>query len=148
VLQTPHCDKGKIHPITCPEGTGGGSRGIAVLLLILALAWDGWLMPRFGCFTIGNDLRAIVYEAGWALELVWMSVKNLAPIGIQFLDCPAPSELLSYFQNVMDMIIINNCILPLSILISVSKAPLTCMLVHVFLWFVQYNLLFCVPQLT
>jgi len=85
---------------------------------------------------------------GGALGLVWMGVKNLAPTGIRFPDHPACNELLSQPKNVMDMIIINNCILPLYILISVSKTHLTCMLVHVFLWFVQYNLLFYVPQLT
>ena len=45
--------KGKFHPITCHEGTGG-SGGIALLFSVtLALDGGGWSTPRPGRFAPG-----------------------------------------------------------------------------------------------
>jgi len=43
-----------------------------------------------------RDPIPIGQEAGWAPGLVRTVVENLAPTGIQFLDCPSCSELLYY----------------------------------------------------
>jgi hypothetical protein len=50
----------------------------------------GWVVS--GRFTPGKDPVHIVQEAGWVPGLVWTCVKNLAPTGIQSLDCPARSQ--------------------------------------------------------
>ena len=44
-------------------------------------------MPR-PLFTPGKDPAPIVQEAGWASELVWIGVENLAPKGIRSPDRP------------------------------------------------------------
>ena len=50
-------------------------------------------MPRPGCFTPRKDPVPIVWDAGWALEPVWMGVENPAlPTGIWSPDRPARSK--------------------------------------------------------
>jgi len=46
--------KDSVHPIICHEDTEG-SRSIAVLFLSLGARWGGWLTPRPGLFSSGND---------------------------------------------------------------------------------------------
>ena len=48
---------GKCHPVTCNDGSA--------LSLTFALDGGGWLTPRPGRFTPGNDPVSIVQEAGW-----------------------------------------------------------------------------------
>jgi hypothetical protein len=43
---------------------------------------DGWLRPRHGCFTPGNDPVP---------GRVWTGAENFASTGIRFLDRPARS---------------------------------------------------------
>jgi hypothetical protein len=52
---------------------------------------SGWLTPRPGRFTPGNEPVPIVWEAGWAPGPVWTGAENLAPIGIRSPDRPARS---------------------------------------------------------
>jgi hypothetical protein len=43
-------------------------------------------------FTPVKDPVAIVQEAGWASEPLWIGAKNLAPTGIRSPDLPARRE--------------------------------------------------------
>jgi hypothetical protein len=52
--------KGKVHPITCHEGTKGVWRYRSALSLTWALYGGGWLTPRPGGFTPGNNPLPIV----------------------------------------------------------------------------------------
>ena len=52
--------KRKVHRTTCHEGTKGEQTYIATLSLISALDGVGWLTPRPGRFTPGNDPVPIV----------------------------------------------------------------------------------------
>ena len=45
-------------------------------------------MPQLH-FTPGKDPVPIVQEAGWASELVWTGVENLASTGVRSPDRPA-----------------------------------------------------------
>jgi hypothetical protein len=55
----------------------------------------GWSVPHaWPLYSWKRDLVPIVQEAGWASELVWMGLDNLAPSGVRTPDCPAQSELL------------------------------------------------------
>ena len=45
-----------------------------------------------GCFTLGKHPVPIVQETRWAPGPVWTRAENLAPTGIQSLDCPACSK--------------------------------------------------------
>ena len=59
-------DKGKVHPITCHEGTVSRERYISTLSLTSALDEGGWLTPRPGRFTPGKETRHTVYRRlGW-----------------------------------------------------------------------------------
>jgi hypothetical protein len=51
------------------------------LSLTSALDGDGWSVPRRGCFTPGNALVPIVWEAGSAPGLVWTGVEISPPPG-------------------------------------------------------------------
>ena len=63
------------------------------LSLTSALDIGGWLTPRPGRFTPGKeDPVPTVQEAGWSPEPVWVSAKNLAPIGIPSAGHPNRSE--------------------------------------------------------
>jgi hypothetical protein len=55
--------KGKVHPVTCYEGTEGKQRYSSTLSLTSALNEGGWLTPRPGRFTSGNDVSHSVEEA-------------------------------------------------------------------------------------
>ena len=59
---------------------------------ISSLDGGGWLTPRFGPFTNGNDPVPIVYEAVWTPGQVWTEAENLAATGIRSPDRPAQSE--------------------------------------------------------
>ena len=52
----------------------------------------GWLTPRPGRFTSGNDLVPLLQEAAYAPGLWWTRAENLAPTGIGSPDRPACSE--------------------------------------------------------
>jgi hypothetical protein len=52
----------------------------------------GWLTPRPGRFTSGNDLVPLQQEAGYAPGLLWMRAENLAATGIGSADRSACSE--------------------------------------------------------
>ena len=60
--------------------------------LTLALDEGGWLTPRPGRFTLGNDPVRIVQEAAWAPGPVWTGAENLAATGIRSPDRPARSK--------------------------------------------------------
>ena len=51
----------------------------SILYLTLALDGGGWLWPRVGRFTPGNDSLPIVQEAGWALASGLTDAGILAP---------------------------------------------------------------------
>ena len=63
--------KVKVHPIICHEGTEGELIYNFTSSLTSALAGVGWLTPRPGRFTRGNDPVSIVQGAGWAPVPVW-----------------------------------------------------------------------------
>jgi hypothetical protein len=56
---------------------------ISTLYLTSALDGRGWLTPRTGRFTPGNDPAPTSQEAGWAPGPVWTVTGSLAPIGIR-----------------------------------------------------------------
>ena len=62
--------KGKhtVHHKTCHEGTEEE-----------ALGEGGWLKPRPGRFSPGNDPVPIVLQVAWVPGLVWTGAKNLPP---------------------------------------------------------------------
>jgi hypothetical protein len=76
------CSEGKVHPITCHEGTEGEYKYSSTLSLTSVLDGGGWLAPCPSCFGFRNDPVPIVEEAGWAPGLVLMGVKNLTPARI------------------------------------------------------------------
>ena len=51
----------------------------------------GWLTPRPGRFTPGNDTVSTVQEAGWAPGPVWKDAEMSPPTGIRLQDRPGPS---------------------------------------------------------
>ena len=72
--------EGKISPITCHEGTGGGWRYSSTLSLTLALE-RGWVvntMPQL-LYSWERDLHPLYRKLGGPWGLVWMGMKNLSP---------------------------------------------------------------------
>jgi hypothetical protein len=84
--------EGKVHPITCQEGTDGEYRYSSTLSSTLALDWGGWLMPSPDSLTPGNDPLPIVWESRRAPESVRTSLENLASAEIRSSDGPARNE--------------------------------------------------------
>ena len=54
----------------------------------LGARWGGWLTPRPGRFTLGNNLVPIVQEADWAPGLIW----TVAEIRNHLHSIPGPSS--------------------------------------------------------
>ena len=52
----------------------------------------GWLTPRPGRFTAGNDPVSVVQETWWGPGSVWTGAENLAPTGIRSPDRLARSK--------------------------------------------------------
>jgi hypothetical protein len=48
-----------------PQRAQRGSRGIALLMIVIGARRGGWSAPRPGHFTPGKDAVLIVQEAGW-----------------------------------------------------------------------------------
>ena len=71
-------------------------RGIEVyicnLYLTSALVVGGWLTPRPGRFTSGNNPVPVVEEAGWTPEPVWTGAESLAPTEIRSPNRTARTE--------------------------------------------------------
>ena len=65
-------------------------------LLYLLTPWSRVLLEKLtskpGCFTPRKDMVPTIQEAGWALGPFRKATENLAPSGIQSLDCPAHSD--------------------------------------------------------
>jgi hypothetical protein len=59
-----HVCKSKVHPTTCHKGTDEEQTHSCILTLTSALDWGGWLRPRPGRFTAGNEPVSIV-DGGW-----------------------------------------------------------------------------------
>jgi hypothetical protein len=66
----------------------------STLSLTWALDEGGWLTPRQGRFTPGNEEEPVVKKAGWAPGPFWTGAENLAPTGILSSDYPARNDLL------------------------------------------------------
>ena len=62
------------------------------LFLTSALDSGGWLTPRAGRFTPGNDAVPIVQEDGWAPGLVRTGAENIALTGIRAPCRPASRQ--------------------------------------------------------
>jgi hypothetical protein len=83
--------KGKVRPITGPEGEKG-CRGLALLIRDLG-ARRGWVVsitPR--PLSPGESPGTHCTGTGWAPGPVWTGVKNLSPTGIRSPDRPARSQ--------------------------------------------------------
>jgi hypothetical protein len=52
----------------------------------------GWLTPRLGRFTLGNNSVPIVQEDEWAPRPCYMDGVDIATTGIRIPDRPARSE--------------------------------------------------------
>jgi hypothetical protein len=70
-----------------------GRRIIALLFFNLGARW-GWVVNAtpWPLYPRERDPLSIEQEAGWAPELVWTGVENLAPTGIRSPDRPASSN--------------------------------------------------------
>ena len=75
--------KKKVRPITCHEGVDMDQMYSSTLSLTSALDSGGWLTPRAGRFTPGNEAVPTVQEAGWAPRLVMTGEKNIALAAIR-----------------------------------------------------------------
>jgi hypothetical protein len=69
------------------------SRGIAPLLPLTSMLYEGgWLMPRPGHFTPGNNQVPIIQEAGWAPSPACTGAENSPLTGTHPPDRPARRE--------------------------------------------------------
>jgi len=77
-----------------PMQTQKGGGGIAPPnpFVTSVLERSGMSAPCPGCFTPRKDMVATIQEDRWALGLFRKAIENLAPSGIQSLDCPAHSD--------------------------------------------------------
>jgi hypothetical protein len=67
----------------------------ATLSLTLAVDGGGWLMPCYSCFTPGDDLVPIVYEAGWVQKILpapGFDPWTAQPIVGSCTDCVVPAQ--------------------------------------------------------
>ena len=72
-----------VHPTTCHNGSEVGVEVQFYSLFNLGANWGGWLMPRPGHFTPGNNL--VISVAGWVPGLVWTGAKNFITTGLSSL---------------------------------------------------------------
>jgi len=88
-------------------------------------AGGGWMvnaMPQL-LYPPGKKPAPVVLEAGWALGLVWMGLKNLAPTRFCSLDCAAHSKLLYWLHYPNCAILVTICKFSLLSLSPCSGSP-------------------------
>jgi len=92
--------KGKVRPVTCHEGSGGG--GVEVYLypfFTSALEEGGWSTPHTKRFyPCERALVTIVQVAGWDPGPVWTLIEKIEPLtttGFRTPDCAACNDLSS-----------------------------------------------------
>ena len=83
---------GKCHHRTRIEVPDREKRYSYTLSLTSALEGDGWITPRSRRLNSAKDAVSILWEAGWAPELVWTFAEKLAPAGIRSPYRPARNE--------------------------------------------------------
>ena len=74
-------------------------RNSSIISLTSVLEVGGWLTPRPGRCTAGNDPVPVAWEAGWATGPAWMGAVNVAPTGIRSPGCPASNESICRLSN-------------------------------------------------